>query len=135
MSTWWDKYIGIPFKDHGRDRTACDCYGLLRLVYAQQLGKELPVLLNEYESTTDREQLSKLMEVQPTIMGFQQIPIKKAMPFDVLIVRQMGADCHIGIVVKRGLMIHTEKGKNCCAEEYNRPHIKPRIKEAWRYVG
>ena len=35
-------FVGIPHADLGRDRAGCDCYGLLRLVYAEDLGIALP---------------------------------------------------------------------------------------------
>ena len=37
MTHWTQKYVGIPYRDLGRDMTGCDCWGLLRLVYGQEL--------------------------------------------------------------------------------------------------
>ena len=39
---WANAYVGLPWADLGRDRTGCDCWGLARLVYAEQLGIALP---------------------------------------------------------------------------------------------
>ena len=36
-----EKYIGLPFKHHGRDRDGLDCWGLPMLYYREMLGVEL----------------------------------------------------------------------------------------------
>lgn len=37
-----DNYVGIPFVSNGRNRDGADCYGLIKLIYQQELGIELP---------------------------------------------------------------------------------------------
>ena len=39
MRPWWERYIGLPFGDGPGEVT---CWGLLRRVYAEQLGIDLP---------------------------------------------------------------------------------------------
>lgn len=38
----FDKYIGIPYKHLGKDFDGVDCYGLLMLIFREELGLELP---------------------------------------------------------------------------------------------
>jgi cell wall-associated NlpC family hydrolase len=41
---WATSYIGIPYLEGGRHRIGLDCWGLLRLVYLDHEGIELPLL-------------------------------------------------------------------------------------------
>lgn len=43
---WTEQYIGIPWLLGGRDKSALDCWGLLRLLYRQEYGIELSTYAN-----------------------------------------------------------------------------------------
>lgn len=133
--SWWDSYLTIPFESKGRSRDGCDCYGLLRLIYHDRLAVDLPLLSDEYDNTLQRKTMNDLVQERPLLIGFEKSSFDDVKPLDVLVIRHVGFDCHLGIVVSKRWMIHSEAGKGTVIEEFNRPHIRPRVKEVWRYVG
>ncbi len=134
MAAWWSDYVGIPFVDHGRDHSGCDCWGLVRLVMAERFGIALPSLADGYASTSEHRQvLQRLIAGQAPVLGFAQVDLDRVQPGDVLVIRQMGADCHVGLMVTDHLVLHTEQAKGAVVEDIRRPGLRPRIKQAWRY--
>lgn len=60
MYHWVKKYIGIPFVSGGRDKNGCDCYGLVRLILADEYGFDLPVLLGDYSNALNISETKRL---------------------------------------------------------------------------
>lgn len=44
MSHWAAKYIGLPYVPGGREKDGVDCWGLLRLIYKEEMQLDLPLL-------------------------------------------------------------------------------------------
>ena len=62
---WWNRYIGTPFKAFGRTMEGCDCWGLLRIVYREAFGIELPSYVSDYTATDARQELAGLIVTEP----------------------------------------------------------------------
>lgn len=129
---WCNDFIKVPFLDKGRTENGCDCWGLARLIYKKQLNIDLPLLL-DYIDTKDRFHISNVCEIE--CKEWEEIEKGQEEPYDVLVFKILGLPCHVGVVVKKGIMIHCEKGCGTHLTEYNREaQWCQRLAGIYRYV-
>ena len=130
---WLSKYIKIPFVEHGRVEEGCDCWGLIRLIYERELGLDLPSLL-DYKDTNDRFSISNLVEVEKKIQ-WVEVPDGEEKEFDVVIFRILKVPTHVGLVYKKGGMIHSGKGKGTYLTDFRKEHHwKKRLYGTFRHA-
>lgn len=84
-------YIGLTYEQ-------VTCWGLVRLVYQEQLGIELP----ELEPDTEPEDVDDWYQVTP---GYER-------PMDVAVFREPEGGKHVGLVVGSGKMLHSTERQN-----------------------
>jgi cell wall-associated NlpC family hydrolase len=124
-----DRYIGIPFKVLGRDHGGCDCWGLTRLMYMEELGiMDLPSL--SYEENYQPDEIQSL--VDEVSQNWVPVTLGDEKPWDVLVLRSINP--HIGVVVKRGKMIHIQTGTDSCLENYKTSQWNRRILGIYRHA-
>lgn len=129
---WCNEYIHIPFVEHGRSIDGCDCWGLARIIYQEQLGIELPTLL-DYKNTKDSHSIAELYEQEH--LTWQEVPDGQEKEFDILVFKILGLPTHIGIVISKGVMIHCEYGIGTHITEYKRDVMwRKRLAGVYRYV-
>lgn len=127
------KYIGIPFKDNGRDFNGCDCYGVVFLFYRDILGINLPDLTNDYNNSSDYATIARLMaryHENWTPSGGQW--------GDVLVFRGVTPSrnrLHLGIYLESGKMLHTLSGADSCIESYTSSLWRNRFQGAFHYAN
>lgn len=129
---WWDDYRGIPYLDHGRGRDGLDCWGLVRLVYAERFGVALPSFAEDYECS-DAVDLSI---VEKRMDGWREV--ERPTEGDVVlirIVRNRRPRFHIGVVVnpRRGEVLHISKDISVTVEQYRSPRWASRVVGFWRH--
>lgn len=100
--TFPDDYIGLPYKLGGCDRGGLDCYGLVCLVYAEQLGIDLPRYICVDD---DPESLADLLDTEKGKLGW--VEVEKPAQFDVVNLRVNGYNSHVGIVIDRQMFLHS----------------------------
>jgi cell wall-associated NlpC family hydrolase len=130
---WAGHYIGLPFQDHGRDKSGLDCWGLVRLVMAEQFGIALPSFLREYERTTQVDRISALIERES--VKWRLIAKGLEMCGDIIVLRVRGKPMHVGVVLGDRHMLHIEHGINSVIESYAGARWSERIAGFYRYKG
>jgi len=104
MSTrQWESYVGIPFKDFGRDMKGCDCWGLVRLVLKRECNIDVPsygeISARDLARVTDT--IGEQSSTDPWSM------VEQPRPFDVALMR--GRPLHVGIMVSDKQLLHVEE--------------------------
>lgn len=101
---WVDRYLGLSFKDGGRDFTGVDCWGLVRLVYGHECGVALPA----YGEISARDLARIAGEVESAANADPWIAAAPARAFDVVVMMRRHRPVHVGVMVDAGRVLHIE---------------------------
>ena len=128
---WVGEYVGLPFASLGRDRAGCDCWGLVRLVLAEQFGIDLPSYAEDYEDANSGSKVAPLIAAHKD--DWQPVDQADACLGDVALLRTKGWPMHVGLIVARGRMLHIEAGINAVIERLDSPIWRQRIVGIFRH--
>jgi cell wall-associated NlpC family hydrolase len=115
---WAGSYLQIPFLEHGRTRAGLDCYGLVRLVFQEQRGIELPSLTHGYATTTDADEILTLFRGE-LLAHWQEVPTTQARLFDVAIFRILGQPIHFALALDPPWFLHVVKDTDVSIERWD----------------
>lgn len=133
--SWTNSFIAIPFKEHGRDRSGCDCWGLVRLVYKEQLEIWLPDTL-DYDNTRATDQTSALVDIYKHSGHWKEISKGEQLELDVVVLKIGSLPCHVGVVCDGGKsFLHVIEGANSVIEKLSSLRWGGRIDSYWRFVA
>lgn len=128
----------------GRSREGTDCWGLVCLVYAGELGLELPSYADRYTSAAELAEVNELIRQEgkwpwaPVALNewpdFQQRVRQDIKEFDLLVLRRGACEGHIGISIGNGFMLHVSEGLDSCVESFMRGPWSHRLTGAYRYA-
>jgi len=122
------KYIGLPYKDNGRDITGIDCWGLVRLYYKQELDIELPSYVDQYIGLTSTN-------IKESIISYRDNWDKVEIPQlnDLILFRILGEPTHIGLYLGDSKFLHIRDGYDSVIESINSINWSKRIEGYYRY--
>ena len=121
----WSAFVGLPWQDRGRG-PGYDCWGLLIAAFAIGTSIELPSHADEYATAADRADTAAVFAGE--VGDWTEVEDQRS--FDVAVLRiQRGL--HVGLVVRRGLVLHMPRSKTSVIEPLDR--YRPVIEGIYRH--
>lgn len=127
---WVGKYIGIPFKDHGRDEHGCDCWGLYRMALAREFGKLVPSYDNAYADANSSSTAGAIDTLRQ--LDFVSLPYPEVGA--AVVFRIMGLPWHIGMMLSDHFFLHIMRGINASVERLDSMVWANRVVGFYRHV-
>lgn len=131
--SWVNKYVGIPFADLGRDFSGVDCYGLVRLIYRDELGIDLPSYVGTYACSDEQAEVAKLLG-EAGADGPWRKSDRAIQPFEILVFRQGRFNSHLGIALGRGKMVHVQSADQVKIENFSQPRWRSRLAGHYHHI-
>jgi len=121
-----EKYIGVPFKEHGRDIKGVDCFGLILLIY-----KELGYKIDDYQYKPDWFKGDYNLFLENYHKYAERI--EKPEPGDaILLSKNSESPTHIGVYLGNGKFIHCLKKYGVIISRLNQEPFKSRTEGFFR---
>lgn len=132
LPSWVSRYVGVEFSPHGRTLEGCDCYGLVRIVLAEQFNVHLPRLDTEYEFG---DAYSEELAINSQLFVLPVKKVEKPFIADLVFLRYFGNTSHIGLYVGDSILLHTAPKRNSCLDSLQSPFLKSRITAYYHVEG
>lgn len=118
---WLNDYIGIPYRFAGRDMSGVDCYGLVKLIYENEYGYDMP------DWAIDRIDLKGRHDaIESVVTSGAFTETDKPVDGDLVVCYRTKAACHVGVYYANGV-IHSAENKSVIYEplsRFSRAYVK-----------
>jgi hypothetical protein len=126
----YNKYIGLPYKDNGRDVGGVDCWGLARLFYSQELGIELPSYTELYAGAHDPQVSHALETYRDTWQAASQ-----GVAGDLCLFNIYGEPAHVGVYIGQRKFLHAREGRDSVVESLDSAQWSKRFAGFYKYTA
>ena len=126
------EYIGLPYKNLGRDRLGIDCYGSIYLIYKEKLGIELPDFT---ELLYDIEWYREHNHILENVWDDWEEVISPYKIYDVLLFYSFELKSivnHIGILIEEDKFLHISSKYSSKVDRLN-DYWESRLYKVLRY--
>jgi len=124
----YDKYIGLRYKDNGRDIDGIDCWGLVRLYYKEELNIDLPSYVDEYTGPYDTN-VTRAISLYKDSWNKTTTPA----PGDVVLFNIYGEPAHVGVYVGNNKFLHCREGRDSVVESLANIKWNKRLDGIYKY--
>lgn len=126
----------MPYREGGRGRDGCDCWGLVRLVLRERFDVELPEYADRRWSEFDPASLADFMTRERASMSaWGEVATDTAREGDAVLLRILGRPIHVGVVVAPNIFLHIEQGIDACVERLDDLKWQRRVLAIYRWEG
>jgi hypothetical protein len=125
---WYNKYIGIPYQEKGRDIAGADCWGLTRLIYENEFKITLPSFIQNYNHS-DTERIAELFAQYKEGWVNLETPSEGS----IVLFRILGHVSHVGVMINATQFIHTRDGQSALIDSLEKPRWRNRISGFYTY--
>ena len=130
IAPWAGKYVGIPFRDDGKDlNIGLNCYALLRAVFEREAGISLPDFDDISAKDIDRADIQ--FEFEMSVGPWRQISGPPMNVFDAMVMR--GKPMHVGVAVSPNKILHVWRATHSVVMPIDHPRIRHRIVGIFRH--
>ncbi len=119
-----NKYIGIPFKNLGRDFDGCDCYGLVRLFLMEEFGETLPEFLTYADAMNPQETSVEIVANVP-LLDLKRV--SDPVTGNIAVMKYYNYPCHVGIYVGKNKILHVMRNTASVCEKLNSTRLRGRL--------
>jgi cell wall-associated NlpC family hydrolase len=122
-------FIGLPYEHLGRDVKGIDCYGLVILIYKENLGVELPDVCNYTFGKNAADYFTAFYsdDMYESVTGFHKlwepVEVSNLKKYDVILFHvhaDIDAPTHSGIYIGDGKFIHSMNGNSSSIHRLDR---------------
>ncbi|GIX17693.1 MAG: tail assembly protein [Rhodothalassiaceae bacterium] len=138
---WAERYIGIPYRDLGRDRDGIDCWGLIRLVLAEQAGIVMPSYAGDYAGGGDHAGIATGIAARLPRHWRPLRAAERPRAFDLVVFRVCARPRHMGVMVDARRFLHAPepgpggRGGTSRIEDISSPAWARRLEGVYRHVA
>lgn len=127
---WVNRYIGIPFVDHGASMDGCFCWGLVHLVLKNEAGIETPT----YTEISAFDDLFVDRAISEAKVSGVWHPVERTdiRQFDVMLSKAITPSGkryqgHVGVMVDARTVLHTWDDAHSCLMQLDHHFIRHKI--------